>query len=196
MTVAQEIAGERRALYLLLARVFAREPDGPFLESLKSSGLRAEMERRGFGWEGDAETLAVEYTRLFIGPGPHASLYGSVNSERPGDEGRLWGDSTVKVKQTIEAAGLSFVPGYGGIPDHLAVELEFLARVAEAQDRADAEEDAATAAALGAFRRGFIHDHVLNWLPAFAEKVGELNPHPFYSGFVRFCREWIESDGR
>lgn len=190
------VAGERGALYLLLARVFAREPDAPFLERLESSGLRAEMARRGFEWEGDIEALAIEYTRLFVGPGPHAAPYGSVHSEKTGDGGRLWGDSTVEVKRLIEASGLTFASDYGGIPDHLAVELEFLGRLAEAERRASAEGESAKAATLRSLQGKFLRDCVQIWFPAFVAKVTAMNPRPFYAGFVAFCRDWLASEDK
>jgi len=78
-----------------------------------------------------AEDLAVEFTRLFIGPGPHISPHESVNTETHDvKEAALWSAQTVKVKKFIEAAGLEYDDSFSGMPDHVTAELEFMQRLA------------------------------------------------------------------
>lgn len=68
--------------------------------------------------------LRVDYAALFIGPAELlACPYGSVYLEKGR---RLYGETTGAVAKIYAAAGLR-VEGEGGvIPDHIAVELEFL----------------------------------------------------------------------
>lgn len=72
------------------------------------------------------EDLAIEYSRLFIGPGRHISPHESVHLKEEGGRGLLWGEAAVKVKKFIEFSGLHYKPEYSGMPGHISVELEFM----------------------------------------------------------------------
>ncbi|MBI4612381.1 MAG: molecular chaperone TorD family protein [Planctomycetes bacterium] len=192
----------RRGVYHLLRRIFEKESDEKLLADLEASGLRRELEDRGFDLglplgpiePGTAERLAVEYTRLFIGPGDHAPLFASVHSDRVGDKGRLWGDSTVEVKKFIESTGLMFKPGRGSVPDHLAIELEFMARLVEAEEEATREGNEDAVRKIASAQQRFLSEYLLSWFPSFARKVAESKPHPFYASLTKFCHEWLLSE--
>src|SRR4030043_2079977 len=70
------------------------------------------------------EDLAVEYARLFVGPYElKAPPYGSVYL----DGGRrVMGDSTMEVVRIYEKTGLAMDKDFKELPDHIAVELEFM----------------------------------------------------------------------
>ena len=53
------------------------------------------------------ENLAIEFTRLFFGPGPHVSPHESIYAEVDGEAGGLYGAKTVEVKKFIETTGLT-----------------------------------------------------------------------------------------
>ncbi len=97
----------------------------------------------------DAQTLLVDYTRLFLGP-VHmlARPYGS--SWLSG-EAALMQSSTMDVLDLYKQCGFAIDTDFQELPDHVAVELEFLYLLLfrQAQARHDGSaEDLAAAAAL------------------------------------------------
>jgi len=128
------------------------------------------------------EELEAEYARLFVGPGrPVAHPYESVYRE-----GRVMGDCTLAVRQSYAAEGLA--PEGHSLPDHVAVELEFMAylaqREAEARERGDEE------GALAYLRQqeAFLSEHLSRWLPRFCQRVLAGEAHPFYADLAQ--RTW------
>lgn len=197
-----EMAASRSDVYSLLAAAFRAEPSAAFLAQLRSPGFAAVLESldRSFGddfhdtpSEKLVEDLSIEYTRLFIGPGPHVSPHESMNLEfgSPGDAG-LWGPQTVKVKKFIEAAGLTQDASFTGMPDHVSAELEFMQRLAEKEALAWAEQDDAAAANILKIEERFFDEHLSQWVSRFCEKVIAASDHPFYVGFAEILKEFLE----
>ncbi len=137
------------------------------------------------------EALAVEYTSLFVGPGPHLTPCESVWR---GGGGLLWGESTAQVKRFIEDSGLRFQPDWSGLPDHVSVELEFMGRLCshEAGLWGAAER-------LGDLRmcleteEGFLCDHLSAWVPSFCDRVAERSDG-YYGQMARLARDFLASD--
>ncbi|HDH01197.1 MAG TPA: molecular chaperone TorD, partial [Nitrospirae bacterium] len=70
------------------------------------------------------EDLCVEYAKLFVGPFELlAPPYGSVYLD---DGGRVMGDSTMRVIEAYQKEGLSGNDDFKDLPDHIAVEMEFM----------------------------------------------------------------------
>jgi putative dimethyl sulfoxide reductase chaperone len=94
----------------------------------------------------DLETLLVDYTKLFLGPSqplarPHGSFWLT-------GETTLWQDSTLAVLHLYEEAGFDLDDEFREVPDHVAVELEFLYLLTFRQNEA---------------RRAGLDDVLLNW---------------------------------
>ncbi len=72
----------------------------------------------------DVKDLSVEYARLFVGPYELlAPPYGSVYL----DQGkRVMGDSTIAITKMYREYGLNIADDFKELPDHIAVELEFM----------------------------------------------------------------------
>ena len=71
-----------------------------------------------------ADALLLDYTRLFLGPNHIAAKpYGSIWLE---GQNSVMGDSTMAVKKLYEASGFDISEDFHEVPDHIAVELEFL----------------------------------------------------------------------
>ncbi len=119
--------------------------------------------------------LQKEYTRLFAGPQKCVSLIESSYKAWTTDpacrllfareKGLLMGDSALHMAALFQSAGLETPEEFGACPDHLVLELEFLAVLyGAATDRGVKQ---------------FMHDH-LDWIPEMKEKLMECEPHPFY----------------
>jgi TorA maturation chaperone TorD len=197
-----ETAASRSNVYGFLAAAFRAEPSAAFLAQLKSPGFAAVLQSLDLSL-GDEfhdtpaekliEDLTIEYTRLFIGPGPHISPHESMNIEfsNPKDAA-LWGPQTVKVKKFIEAAGLEYEASFPGMPDHLSAELEFMQRLATKEAEAWADQDEEVAANILGIEERFFDEHLSQWVSRFCDKVIEMSEHPFYLGFAEMLKAFLE----
>ncbi len=132
---------------------------------------------------GDAEELAVEHARLFVGPQRViAPPYGSVYLE----EGRrVMGESTMEALRTYEDAGLRLDADFKELPDHVAVELEFayylMSKGVEAAEAGIAEKARSCESA----REAFLDRHLRRWVPPFCARIAEGTENPFYSNLAK-----------
>jgi len=147
-------------------------------------------ERLGQGFAAaEGNDLLLDYTRLFLGPVDIlAKPYGSVwlDADAP-----LMGDSTMAVLQHYEDAGFEVDEGFRDLPDHIAVELEFLYvllfREAEAQLRQDAE----TLAGLVRMRQRFLGEHLGQWAGPFAAAVATGAQTPYYRDLADLTERFV-----
>jgi TorA maturation chaperone TorD len=200
-----ETAASRSNVYGLLAAVFRAEPSAAFLAQVKSPEFANALESLDLSLGDDfqdtpcdqlAEGLAVEYTRLFIGPGPRISPHESMNMEYENPmEATLWGPQTVKVKKFIEAAGLEYDDSFAGMPDHVSAELEFMQRLAKKEAGAWAEPNEEFATNILKIEERFLDEHLSRWISRFCEKVIEHSEHPFYQGFAGVTKGFLEYEG-
>lgn len=201
-----ENATARSNVYGLLAAVFRAEPTASMIQEIRGPGFTEALSGLEFSLgevcnevsdDQLVEDLAIEFTRLFIGPGPHLSPHESLHAEEgAGLEGGLWGPATVRVKKFMQAAGLTIDDSFSGMPDHISAELEFMQRLAtkEAEAWADADEEYATNI-LGIEKR-FFDEHLSRWVSSFCDKIIELSRHPFYQRFAEMTKNFLDYEGR
>jgi TorA maturation chaperone TorD len=143
------------------------------------------------------EDLTVEYTRLFLGPGSHISPYESVHHQREdGQWGKLWGASTAEVKKLIESTGLTYSEDFKGLPDHIAVELEFMQQLTLREELAWMDADVDAAVSCRQAEKNFIEEHLIRWIPDFCEKVIQQAELPFYRALAALTHSFIEFERR
>lgn len=202
-----EDARARSAVYRNLSALFA---DAPSAEAL--AGLKQVAAASGdvFGEKGEGRlyhylrdvspcddealrrSVASEYAELFVGPRPPlAPPYESVYLGQPK---RLFTDQTMEVKRFYRRCGLSVTKDKEWkVPDdHLSLELEFMARLAERE--ADGAEDAARADATRADQLAFLEEHLGRWISLFAERVSKAPCAGFYRAASLFAAEFVEQD--
>ncbi len=203
-------ATARSNCYGLLALVFRDAPTAEIVVQLRTSLLAEVLSHLGndiaqdLAGELDPVTkrLGEQYTRTFVDPGPHVSLYASVHHS---GEGQLWGDSTVWVKRFIETTGLSFRNNWDSIPDHIAIELELMQRLAdhEAKLRVQLASAPADEDKQNLIRRLqqclqaqelFLREHLCKWIPQFYERVLEICPSAFYREVAGLTNAIVLSD--
>jgi TorA maturation chaperone TorD len=172
----KDLAGHRSNIYGLLATIYRREMTSDLLNQIKDPSMLGVLSNLGIELNNGflekpehqmLEDLAVEYARLFIGPGKHISPHESVHHKREdGRWGQLWGPSTAEVKKIIESAGLSYQSEYTGLPDHISVCLEN--------------------------EKKFIEKHLAEWIPDFCDKVINGAESPFYRVMAELTKKFIE----
>ncbi len=192
------------SIYGFLARIFAQEVTSDFLEEIRTPHFRGVLEELGLDL-GDnfysrpadelLEELVVEYTGLFIGPGHFISPHESVHRVRDdGDYGKLWGADTVAVKKFVEATGLSYQSSFGGMPDHIAAEFEFVQKLDERLMQAQTDGDDELAGNLSQIKKRFLQEHLLAWVPPFLDKVSEKANLPFYREISMLASQFLASE--
>lgn len=200
-----EMARGRSNVYGLLAAVFRAEPSTALLAGLKapeiadvlaSLDLSLGEDFRDAPSEKLIEDLTIEFTRLFIGPGPHISPHESVNIEYGNPlEATLWGPETVAVKAFIEATGLEYDDTFTDMPDHISAELEFMQRLATKEAEAWAEPNEEVATNILTIEKRFLDEHLSRWVSSFCDKVAERSEHPLYREFAEVTKGFLEYEG-
>lgn len=194
-------AGERSYLYGLLAAFYRQEPSAALLrrireprfsEALAGAGVRLDKDFFECPEDELLLDLAVEYTRLFIGPGRHVSPHESVHRNAAG--GSLWGEATAEVRRFIEACGLRYKSAYHGIPDHISVEMEFMKEIVAREARAWRRQDCRAAREFLRIEEEFIDRHLIRWVPAFCRKVIAGADLPFYGEIAKLTVDFLASE--
>ncbi len=130
---------------------------------------------------GDERPLVNEYNRLFMvrpqAP-PHETVY--MDSE-----GQFRGMLTAELETTYRQVGLTVSPTLNELPDHIAVELEFMAylclKESEAQQDGSSTTDALRWRGLQA---AFVKGHLARWFPLFARRLKEAQPVGLYAALL------------
>jgi TorA maturation chaperone TorD len=196
------LADFRSTIYGFLAAIYRQEVSSNLLQQIKDPQFLGVLTQlgielnNGFFKKPDQElldALAVEYARLFLGPGKHVSPHESVHHKRDdGQWGQLWGESTAEVKKIIESAGLEYKTEYTGLPDHISVELEFMQQVVLREEQAWQNDDKETALLCQENEKKFVDEHLFCWIPDFCEKVVTEADLPFYREMARLTKTFIE----
>jgi TorA maturation chaperone TorD len=198
---AARTAEEVSQLHAFLAALYREEVDAQMLRALRDPNVTSSLAEAGValdpwmrdGPEADVlEGLAVEYAALFLGPGGHVSPYQSVYAED--GTGTLWGEQTVAVRRYVEAAGFECRGKHAGIPDHVSVELEFMAALARHEAEAWTRRDRAAAANSLEYQQEFMNDHLGTWVFRFCERVADTAELPFYRNVASFTSEFLQGE--
>ena len=202
-----ELMNARARSYGMLARLFREEVDLPTLRELQqmrfpqATGNAAADE--GYhqlynylkrAWDDSVTELAIDYVSTFIGHGvngysaayPYESVY---TSERR----LLMQEARAEVLATLRENEL--VRGnWNEAEDHIALELEFMQRMA--LRAAEALGDAAEEEAIAYLRTSydFLENHLLNWVPML---VADMRMHArtlFYQGLGQLTFGTLQED--
>jgi putative dimethyl sulfoxide reductase chaperone len=116
----------------------------------------------------DTDELLVLYSRLFLSPPAPACLNAGMHLD-----GTIMGNSVLEMEELYQKYALTRDTEFRDLPDHLALQLQFLGYLLALTLEADAPEDALVDA------RGFIFRHLLSWM----------------SQLVQQCRRAEQADG-
>lgn len=145
------------------------------------------------GGEDSLSVLEGRFTRLFVGPGgtegnPWESFY--LNTDKTIKQG-----VTLEVRKQYVAQGL--IPqAYPSVSDdHVAIELDFLAKLAERAEEGWVEEDTTkTLEALEA-SEAFLREHLMKWAGLFAEALAAAkHGAAFYQEVAKVLEAFIPID--
>lgn len=137
------------------------------------------------------DAVRRDFTRLFVGPGRlKAPPWESVHRSR---DRLLFEAETLQVREWYARFGLA-APRLNREPDdHVALELEFLAALAERALTALEEDRPDDATALVEAHQAFLAEHVLPWVPALMEMIRENAETSFHTGVAELVTGALES---
>jgi TorA maturation chaperone TorD len=138
------------------------------------------------------ENLLVDYAKLFLGPGqtlapPYESAWRDKNSASPVD-------STHELIEQYAAGGFELDPEFRDLPDHLAVELEFLYTLLFQLAVALSQHDQPAIERAQTLRRAFLEQHLAEWIEPFAAAMSAGAGCEFYRRLAELTRAFVRSE--
>jgi len=197
-TDSQAETQARQGLYRLLAHLYREEIDTELLQRFEQDGTLEALQAAGLDLEisGDRsawlERLAIEYTRLFVGPGRHVPPYESVHA--PKSDHLLNNERTAMVRRFITAAGFNFEPSYSVYPDHISTEFEFMEALINHQLTSDAEGDSSESTTSRMLQKEFTLRHLSIWIPAFCDRLLQQAKLPLYASLAQITKQFMEME--
>jgi TorA maturation chaperone TorD len=135
-----------------------------------------------------AQELLIEYTRLFIGPfktlvSPYSSLYFGSDT--------LMSDETVWVVDFYRKAGLKFDQETKEVPDHIAIETEFMYWLIHNEINALDAGDRDKSFSLWEKQQEFFDKHYKKWVPEFCERVATETNDEYFRVLAECLKRFI-----
>ena len=198
-------SGEKERFCAFAASLFA-PPDGTIINDLQQDELLSLIEKNVRKWGGDRQlpsalikeasredflsTLQGEYVRLFDQwEGEKISLVESTYKPWTGDKGcgmvfaaskgLFMGDYALHMLELYRQSSLEVPEEFRSMPDHLVLELEFLALMYRFASDEQIEQ--------------FISDH-LDWIPELKGAMEKAKPHPFYENAVELIHLFLQNE--
>ncbi|MBI4634069.1 MAG: molecular chaperone TorD family protein [Deltaproteobacteria bacterium] len=199
--------GEKEQFCAFAASLLA-PPDVAMVDDLRQEELRSLIEAYAREWGGDRQlpsaltkeagkkdflsTLQEEYARLFgQWEGEKISLVESAYKPWTTDKecgmvfaastGLVMGDYALHMLEIYRQLSLKVPEEFRSMPDHLVLELDFLALLYKFASSAQIER--------------FIGDH-LDWVPELKEAMEKANPHPFYRNAVELIHLFLQNEAK
>jgi TorA maturation chaperone TorD len=186
---------QRRDLYKLLSECYYL-PDEKLIKILNSleklgGELYSEI-AKNTPVMSDIERLKIDYAKLFVGPYRLlAPPYGSVYLE---DERRVMGNSTMDVRNWYREEGVDIV--LKEVPDHIAIELEFMYLLIFKEVEAIRNSDFGSAAGYLKKQKAFLETHLGRWVSEFADNVEANAQTEFYKNLAQLTKSFVAKDLR
>lgn len=182
-----------KTIYLLLSRMFLKEVDADLLSQFQSKEMAPLLSDIGIDLSGEddelLQELSAEYTAIFIAPGAMPP-YQSV-----AESGRFLADAADKLELFYQECGFEYRKEYPKLfPDHLGIQLSFIASLVEGEIKAMEAGNTDNAAELFAYRKNFFEKHLGKWYASYFERLLEGVEHPFYRSVVEFTHAFLDSE--
>jgi putative dimethyl sulfoxide reductase chaperone len=153
--------------------------------------LAAQAQRLGedYAVEGH-DALLLDYTRLFLGPNHIAAKpYGSIWLE---GQNSVMGDSTMAVLKLYEEGGFDMSEEFREVPDHIAVELEFLYLLIYRENEAARNGEIEALQAKAALRKRFLDEHLGRWVGPFTAAVIAGAQSSYYRRLAELTARFVD----
>jgi len=142
--------------------------------------------------ESEIEQLKIDYSMLFVGPFKLlAPPYGSVYLE---GGRRIMGESTLDAHTRYREVGLDISGDFKEVPDHIAIELEFMYYLVLKEIEAIGKSDFESTIDYLKKQKGFLEDHLGAWVPELAAVMEKNAKTEFYRDLARSTKVFVEND--
>ena len=193
------VTDTRRGMYDLLSRIFLSELDGETLAKIEKLPDFETLFPTYYSWEERQkrsryklinELLNVDFTDIAIMHLiPYESFYvredGMIESGGANPVVQIYNEFGFRV-DLDRARALS--------PDHIGIELEFMKMLAEAEQKAETNEDEEAVKQLQREQRDFLRYHLLEFAPMYLINVAEQARTPFYKDAAKLALEFLLED--
>ena len=203
-----DILQNRVNMYSFISRLFIKEVDQEFLDKLNSMKFPKNTQNANVdaGYElirtflntadvNVLNVLAVDYVHAFIGSGvsgysaayPYESVYTSPKR-------LMMQEARDEMLALYKAAGLAKKDSWKEGEDHIALELEYMAILAQrsVDEYEKGDEDAAIT--LLVQQRNFLEDHLFAWYPMMEADIQKFAKTNFYKGTGKLALGFLECD--
>lgn len=188
----------RADLYRILAGVFVEEPSSGFLAALREPAMLQSLKDAGLAFGADfltsdlpalTEALACEYATLFASSGG----FPPVESVRL--TGRFKQDPHFQMAALYQRLGFEQVKGrFEVFPDHLGMELMFVAELLTRAAGALAQEDQTAYKRLDKEIKRFWTLHLGRWVRGYSGLIVRATSHSFYREMARFLGGFAQEE--
>jgi len=148
--------------------------------------------------EPPTERLSREHLRLFVGPGkvpcpPYESVY---RQDRPVMErGLVMGPSAADVRHRYTEAGLVLPKNFTDLPDHIAVEMEFMHFLCAEELKFVEQGNLQESERRKKMQQEFAKEH-LEWVQRFADRVLKSTNSSFYKSAAELLKEFVKNESQ
>ena len=104
------------------------------------------------------------------------------------------GDSTLDVRNRYREAGLDTSKTFKDAPDHIGAELEFMYYLIFKEIEAFANADIERAIGFVQRQKSFLEDHLMAWVPEFANSITENAENPFYLNLAKATETFLKEN--
>ena len=141
--------------------------------------------------------LSKEYLRLFVGPGRvQCPPYESVHREdRPIlERGLVMGPSTADVRHRYAEAGLVLPKNFTDLPDHIAVEMEFMHFLCAEKLKSVEQGNLQESAKRKKMEQEFLREHLEHWVERFSDCVLKSTNLSFYESAAKLLKSFVKNE--
>ena len=141
------------------------------------------------------DKLLLDYTRLFLGPNHIiAKPYGSIWLE---GGNTVMGESTMAVQELYREGGFDMNEDFREVPDHVAVELEFLYLLIYRENEARRNGEPEALREKAALRKRFLDEHLGRWIGPFTSAMTAGAQTSYYRQLAALTSRFVdmEADG-
>ncbi|MEM3734599.1 MAG: molecular chaperone TorD family protein [Nitrososphaerales archaeon] len=209
----KDVMQTRYVLYSFLSRSFAKEVDEAFLKlieeleelftQLSESADNEELKKgciiisdffKNFKETPEKNNLltdlASEYASLFLNVGPKPVYL--VESVYLGKHHTLYEEPYFEVLDAYRILGFEKSSDFKEPEDHLAVELEFMAKLVDLTKRSLDANNIEYSKGYLKLQMEFLSDHLSKWVPELCRKIVEASSNKFYIGIAKMLNGFIK----
>jgi len=132
-----------------------------------------------------ADILGIEYTRLFINTPGSSLMVPPYESCYTNKHALVMNKETISdIVKFYEQSGLFFPDESDILPDHIAVEFEFMSYLLEQEYHCGVNNDPEKAREIIKREVNFLQNHLTIWVPELLEKLRDYSNHIFYNNLA------------